>query len=150
LKDNDVLSTDDFVKLTIFYWTAETGIGAALCLTALLGLIVGAGVVGQTVLTNTMEHIAEPATLKAIGASNAELGTLISAQALLDAGVGYTIAALLAILTKPALEQSGVSLALDAPLIGGLLILVLGIGVSAAYLSIRRVRRLDPAMVFRS
>ena len=42
------------------------------------------------------------------------------------------------------------SLALDLPLIGGLLVLVLGISVAAAFLSIRRVRRLDPAVVFRS
>jgi ABC-type antimicrobial peptide transport system permease subunit len=68
----------------------------------------------------------------------------------LDAGAGYGIAVVHAILTKPALERSGVSLALGAPLIGGLLILVLGISVSAAYLSIRRVRRLNPAIVFRS
>lgn len=150
LKDNDVLSTNDFVKLTVFYWTAETGIGAALCLTALLGLIVGAGVIGQTVFANTMEHIAELATLKAIGASNADLDTIIFGQAVLDAGAGYGIAAVLAILSKPALERSGVSLALDLPLIGGLLVLVLGISVAAAFLSIRRVRRLDPAVVFRS
>jgi putative ABC transport system permease protein len=150
LKDNAVLSTNDFVKLTVFYWTAETGIGAALCLTALLGLIVGAGVIGQTVFANTMEHIAELATLKAIGASNVDLDTIIFGQAVLDAGAGYGIAAALAILTKPALEQTGVSLALGMPLIGALLVLILGISVAAAYLSIRRVRQLDPAIVFRS
>jgi putative ABC transport system permease protein len=97
-----------------------------------------------------MEHIAELATLKAIGASNVDLDTIIFGQAVLDAGAGYGIAAALAILTKPALEQTGVSLALGVPLIGALLILILGISVTAAYLSIRRVRRLDPAIVFRS
>jgi putative ABC transport system permease protein len=150
LRDNDILSTNDFVKLTVFYWTAETGIGAALCLTALLGLIVGGGVIGQTIFANTMEHTGELATLKAIGAANADLDTIIFGQAVLDAVAGYSIAAVLAIFSKPVLEQTGVSLALSLPLIGGLLILILAISVSAAFLSVRRVRRLDPAMVFRS
>src|ERR1700674_2954444 len=30
LKDNEILSTSDFVKRTIMYWTAQTGMGAAL------------------------------------------------------------------------------------------------------------------------
>jgi putative ABC transport system permease protein len=150
LKDNDILSTSDFVKRTIMYWTAQTGMGAALCLTAVLGLVVGTGVIGQTIFANTMEHLAELATLKAMGATRSDLYTVIIGQALINVLAGYGVATLMVVLSKPVLERTGVSLALSVPLIGGLLILMLGTSVAAAFFSVRRVRRVDPAIVLRS
>jgi len=150
LKDNEVLTRDEFVKRTIFYWTAQTGMGAALCLTAVLGLIVGAGIIGQTVFANTMEHQGEFATLKAMGATDFELNTVILAQAVINAGAGFGIAVLLALLSKAPMEETGITLAVDWKLVGGLLVLTLAIAIGAAYFSIRRVRRLDPAIIFRS
>jgi len=150
LPDNAVISSHDFVRRTIIYWTAETGMGAAFCLTAFLGLIVGGGVIGQTVFANTMEHLGELATLKAMGATNANLDTLIISQAVIDASVGYAIGVALVFLTQPTLERYGVSLSLRWELLVSLLIFFLTIGVAAAFFSIRRVRRVDPAIVFRS
>jgi putative ABC transport system permease protein len=150
LKDNEILSTSDFVKRTIMYWTAQTGMGAALCLTAVLGLVVGTGVIGQTIFANTMEHLAELATLKAMGATRSDLYTVIIGQALINVLAGYGVATLLVVLSKPVLERTGVSLALSVPLIGGLLVLMLGTSVAAAFFSVRRVRRVDPAIVLRS
>ena len=71
------MTTRAFVDRTILYWTLQTGMGAAFCLTALLGLVVGAGTIGQTVFANTMEHLGEFATLKAMGASPGDLNTII-------------------------------------------------------------------------
>lgn len=65
--------------------------GAAFCLTALLGLVVGAGTIGQTVFANTMEHLDEFATLKAMGATARDLNTIILAQAAIDAGLGFAL-----------------------------------------------------------
>ena len=150
LKDNEILSTSDFVKRTIMYWTAQTGMGAALCLTAVLGLVVGTGVIGQTIFANTMEHLAELATLKAMGATRSDLYTVIIGQALINVLAGYGVATLLVVLSKPVLERTGVSLALSVALIGGLLILMLATSVAAAFFSVRRLRRVDPAIVLRS
>ena len=107
LPENEVLSSDAFVRRTIMYWTAETGMGAAFCLTAILGLIVGGGVIGQTVFANTMEHLGELATLKAMGATNANLDTLIISQAAFDASVGYFIGVALVFLSEPTLSVTG-------------------------------------------
>lgn len=150
LPDNAVLSTADFVERTILYWTLQTGMGAALCLAAALALVVGAGVIGQTVFANTMEHLRELATLKAMGAEPADLSILVLGQALGGSLVGFGIALLLAVLSRPALEQTGVTLALEPALIGGLLLLIMLASAAAALLSVRRVRRLDPASVFRA
>ena len=150
LKDNEVLTTKAFVERTVLYWTVQTGMGAAFCLTALLGLVVGAGIIGQTVFANTMEHLGEFATLKAMGATRRDLNTVILVQAALDAAMGFGVAVPLALLSKSPLEKTGVTLAVDMRLIAFLFAVTLAIALAAAYLSIRRVQRLDPATIFRS
>ena len=150
LPDNEVLTTDDFVRRTVLYWTLQTGMGAALCLTAVLGLLVGAGVVGQTVFANTMEHLGEFATLKAMGAADSDLTTLILGQAAINTLAGFAIALALALASKAPLETTGVTLAVDARLVGALLTLTLAVAAGAAWFSLRKVRRLDPATIFRS
>jgi putative ABC transport system permease protein len=150
LKDNEVLTTWAFVERTVLYWTIQTGMGAAFCLTALLGLVVGAGTIGQTVFANTMEHLGEFATLKAMGASRGDLNTIILAQAGVDAGLGFAIAAPLALLSREPLETMGVTLAISPTLLAGLFGVTLVTALAAAYFSIRRVQKLDPATIFRS
>ncbi len=150
LKDNEILTTEAFVERTILYWTVQTGMGAAFCLTALLGLVVGAGIIGQTVFANTMEHLGEFATLKAMGATGRDLNTLILVQAAIDAAIGFGVAVPLALISKSPLERTGVTLAVDMRLIAFLFAVTLAIALAAAYFSIRRVQRLDPATIFRS
>ncbi len=150
LKENEILTTAAFVDRTVLYWTVQTGMGAAFCLTAILGLIVGAGTIGQTIYANTMEHLGEFATLKAMGASARDLDTIILAQAGIDAGLGFGFAAPLALLSKAPLETMGVTLAIGPLLLAGLFCVTLVSALVAAYVSIRRVQKLDPATVFRS
>ncbi len=150
LKDNEILTTEAFVERTILYWTVQTGMGEAFCLTAVLGLVVGAGIIGQTVFANTMEHLGEFATLKAMGATERDLNTLILVQAAIDAAIGFGVAVPLALLSKSPLERTGVTLAVDMRLIAFLFAVTLAIALAAAYFSIRRVQRLDPATIFRS
>lgn len=150
LGDKEVLTTGAFVERTILYWTVQTGMGAAFCLTALLGLVVGAGTIGQTVFANTMEHLGEFATLKAMGATARELNTIILTQAAIVAGIGFGIATPLALLSKAPLEKTGVTLAVDPQLIAALFCVTLATALAAAYFSVRRVQRLNPATIFRS
>lgn len=150
LPDNDILTTQAFVKRTILYWTVQTGMGAALGLTAALGLVIGAGIIGQTVFASTMEHIGEFATLKAMGASGRELNTVILGQSVIPSAAGVCVAAALALLSRSPLAATGVTLAVDPYLIGFQFVLTLSIAIVAAHVSIRKVRRLDPATVFRS
>jgi len=111
---------------------------------------VGAGTIGQTVFANAMEHLGEIATLKAMGATARDLNTIILAQAAIDASVGFWIAVPLALLSKAPLEKTGVTLAVDLKLIAALFCVTLAVALAAAYFSIRRVQKLDPATVFRS
>jgi putative ABC transport system permease protein len=150
LPNNDVLTTEEFVWRTVGYWTIQTGMGAAFCLTAFLGLVVGAGIIGQTVYANTLEHIGELATLKAMGASSSELNSIILIHSAINIIIGFLIALPLTFACKIPLEKLGVSLALEPKLIGGLFVVIFLTAIGSAYFSIARVRDTDPAIIFRS
>jgi putative ABC transport system permease protein len=149
LKDNDVFTKDDFIHKTVMYWTVQTGMGMGFFLTALLGLIVGGAIVGQTVYANTMEHLREFGTLKALGARNSDIYKVIFAQTGISAVAGYTMGSVLILLAKDGIEKAGVSLYLSAGLFLALFFVILLTCLLSAYFSVRKVRTLDPVMVFR-
>jgi len=149
MRDNDVFTRDDFVYKTVMYWTVQTGMGMGFFLTAILGLIVGGAIVGQTVYANTMEHLREFGTLKALGARNSDIYRVIFAQTGISAVAGYTIGSVLILLVKDGIEKAGVSLYLSAGLFLSLFFIILLTCLLSAYFSVRKVRTLDPVMVFR-
>ncbi len=87
--------TEDFQQLTEDYWVAGSGAGTAIGFSALLGLVVGVVIVGQTLYAVTREHLRELATLKAIGASDREIVGFVAWQAallaLLGGGIGLVL-----------------------------------------------------------
>ena len=149
LKDNDVYTGRDFVLKTARYWTMQTGIGMALFLTALLGLMVGGAVVGQTVYAGTVEHLREFGTLKAMGARNSDLYKVSLFWAGINAVIGFVLGSALVVLLHGAMEQFGVSLYLGPELFAILFVALLGTCFVAAHFSIVQVKTLDPLMVFK-
>ncbi len=149
LPNNDVYTTGGFVRLTVIYWTVQTGMGMALFLTALLGLVVGAGIVGQTVYANTMEHIQEFGTLKAMGATSGDLYRTVYVQAGVSALSGFLLGSILLVAAAPALDSLGVTMYVTPTLFGGVLAALLVICCAAGYFSIRVIQNLDPVIVFR-
>jgi ABC-type antimicrobial peptide transport system permease subunit len=85
-----------------------------------------------------------------MGATARDLNTIILAQAAIDASLGFGIAVPLALLSKAPLEKTGVTLAIDLTLVASLFAITLVTALAAAYFSIRRVQKLDPATIFRS
>jgi putative ABC transport system permease protein len=149
MHDNDVYTRRDFVLKTTRYWTVQTGIGMALFLTALLGLMVGGAVVGQTVYASTVEHLREFGTLKAMGAKNRDLYTVILSQAAISAAIGFVLGSSIVVLLRNGMEQVGVTLYLGPELFAVLFAVLLATCFLAAHFSIVQVKRLDPLMVFR-
>jgi putative ABC transport system permease protein len=131
------------------YWTVQTGLGMALFLTAVLGLMIGGAIVGQTIYAYTMEHLQEFGTLKAIGAKNRDIYTIILTQAGLSGTVGFLAGSALILLANRSLEQLGVTLYLSTELIVMVFVIVLLTCLASALVSVRQVRKLDPVIVFR-
>jgi putative ABC transport system permease protein len=150
MKDNDIISKKDFIKKTVLYWTIQTGIGMGFFLTALLGLIVGGAIVGQTVYANTMEHLREFGTLKALGARNSEIYTVIFSQVGLSAVFGFVAGSLLMLFSRNGIEKTGVSFYLHPMLFVVLFLVVLSTCFLSAFFSVRKIRTLDPVTVFRT
>jgi len=150
MNDNDVHTKNDFIRKTVMYWTVETGIGMAFFLTAILGLLVGAAIVGQTVYANTMEHLREFGTLKALGAKNTDIYQVILFQVGITTVLGYALSSLIVLAIKDGVEKVGVSLYLEPILFLSLFVIVLFTCLASSVFSVRKIRNLDPATVFKS
>ena len=150
LKDNEVMTRNGFIARSIRYWTIQTGLGMAFFLTAILAMIIGGAIVGQTIYASTLAHLREYGTLKAIGARNGEIYQVVFGQAGASAVAGYLIAALTVGLVHGALEQAGVPLYLDTSVFLGLFVVVLAACLASAYFSVGKIRTLDPVTVFKA
>ncbi len=141
---------DGFKQLTYNYFLKNTGIPINFGITIALGFIVGTAIAGQTFYNFTLENLRQFGVLKAMGASNGTLLRMILLQAVLVGSIGYGmgvgIAALFGFLMRHTI------LAFKMP---WQLLLFSGAGISlicimAALISIMKVIRLEPAIVFKS
>lgn len=149
VKDVDVVTTARFSAMTRFYWMFTTGAGVAVLLAAVLGLVVGVVVVAQTIYATTMDHIREYGTLKAMGATNGYLYRVIMQQAIISALAGYSLAMIVSWFVVRGSEKGGAAIVLPWQMAVGMLGLTLVMCTGAALVSINKVTRLDPAMVFK-
>lgn len=149
VRDVDVFTSAEFSRMTRFYWMFTTGAGVAVLLAAFLGLVVGFVVVAQTIYATTMDHLREFGTLKAIGASNRFIYRVILEQASLSAVIGYALGMIVSLLVVQASQHGGASILVPWPLGIGMFFLTILMCTGAAFVSIRKVTRLDPAMVFK-
>jgi putative ABC transport system permease protein len=149
LKDVDVLTNTQFSHMTTFYWMFTTGAGVAVLIAAVLGLVVGFVVVAQTIYATTVDHIREFGTLKAMGAPNSYVYKVIMKQAAISAVIGYALGMVVSVFVVQGSQKGGAAILMPAPMAIGMFFLTLLMCVSAALVSINKVTRLDPAMVFK-
>lgn len=140
----------EMAERTEIYWEKRSGIGFILGLGAVVGVIVGIVVVGQILYASVSDHIKEFGTLKAMGASDWFIYSLIMEQGLWMAVLGYIPGMALCIGVASWTATTQGILILITP---GSAIAVLGITVvmciSSAVFAIQKVTRVDPAIVFK-
>ena len=140
---------DDFKTLTVNYFLKYTGIPINVGIAVVLGFIVGTVIAGQTFYNFTLDSIRQFGALKAMGASNGTLLRMILLQALVVGLVGYGLGVGAASAIGYAARNS--ELAFRMPwqllLVSGAAVAV--IAMLAALLSIWKVMRLEPAIVFK-
>lgn len=146
----DVLTKKDFSRRTRRYWTIQTGMGFGFLMMTLLATVVGVTIVGQTVYAATMEHLREYATLKALGATDRELKTILWTQAAVAAAAGYALGTALTAAFVPMLDRLGLQVSIPDWLYLAVLGLDFAICLGASLVSVRKALSLDPAMVFRT
>jgi putative ABC transport system permease protein len=146
--DSEVLSTDAFRSRSRSFWLFGTGAGAALFFGALLGVIVGTVIVAQTLYSSTKDHLSEFATLRAMGSSNGYIYAVIIHQALLNAVIGFIIAAAIGAVVVQMTAKSALPIVITPWLVAALFALTVAMCVISAIGAIVRVVRIDPATVF--
>jgi putative ABC transport system permease protein len=144
------LKQEDFAWRTVDHYLRRTGILINFGTTVLLGLLVGAAVSGQTFYIFTVENLRQFGTLKAMGATNRDLLRMILLQALVVGLIGYGLGVGLAAVFGE-LSRGHSKLVFYMPWqvllgTGGAVVLV---ALMASLVSIRRVMKTEPAIVFR-
>lgn len=146
----EAATPDEFRWKTIRYVLKYTGIAINFGVTVLLGFIVGAAIAGQTFYTFAIDNLKNFGALKAMGASNATLGRMISAQAVVVAALAYGIGTgIAAIFAKLAGPNGQLPFLPTQQLLGIAGVAVFVIAVIAGLVALRKVRSVEPASVFR-
>lgn len=139
-----------FSRSTILWFFRNTGIPASFGTTILLGFIVGVAIAGQTFYSFILENLRNIGALKAMGASDWLLTRMVLLQSFTVGVIGYGIGIGLTVLFGIAVLQKGMppfSLPYELPLFSFIIIML--ICAFAAILGIRKIRKLEPAIVFR-
>jgi putative ABC transport system permease protein len=139
----------EFMDLTYQYFMNNTGIPINFGISVTLGFIVGAAIAGQTFYNFTLENLRQFGVLKAMGTSNWVLLRMILLQAVVVGSIGYGMGVGLTALFGYSMRNT--ILAFRFP---WQLLIFSGAGISlicffAAIISILKVIRLEPAVVFK-
>lgn len=147
----NALLKSDIRKNTIDYMLYKSGMGVGTVTFAVVGLFVAVVVISLAIYTATMERIPEFGTLKAIGASKKNIHRILIEQVFWSATIGYVLGLILSILAIRALTSvilMPIKVTAMLAIITYLLTLLLSI--LGSFLSIRKVNKIDPAIVFRA
>jgi putative ABC transport system permease protein len=140
----------EFENLTIGYFMKYTGIPINFGIAVLLGFIVGTAIAGQTFYNFTLENLKYFAALKAMGATNVTLLKMVIVQAMLVGGLGYGLGTGLAALFGR-LFGTNTELAFRLPwqILAATGVAIVVISTFASLISLWKVVRLEPAVVFK-
>jgi putative ABC transport system permease protein len=140
----------EFFWLSIWWYIKNTGIPVAFGATVLLGFIVGLAISSQTFYSFVLENLRNLGALKAMGASDGVLARMVMLQTLTVGLIGYGCGVGLATLFGMVVLKKGMPpffLPWQLPAIT--LVAILFICWLAASLGIKKIRSLEPAVVFR-
>ena len=144
------LTQDEFKELTVRYYLRYTGIPINFGVAVVLGFIVGMAIAGQTFFNFTLDNLRHFGTLKAMGAGNGLLLRMILLQAAVVGAIGYGIGVGLASLVGFLSRNSELAFRMPWQLLLVSAGAITFICLFSAVLAIRKVMRLEPAIVFKS
>ena len=147
--DIRVMSRTELMDFEKEYWNTTTPIGFVFTFGVILGTMVGIIIVYQILYSNVSEHLAEYATLKAMGYKHRYLLTVIFQQALILAILGY-IPGFFITLVMYQTAQQATKLPIEMESTRALTVLILTILIcfSSGAIAVRKLQEADPADIF--
>jgi len=144
-----VLTLAELEATEVAYWRRNTSFGLIFGLGVLVGLVVGGIIVYQILYSDVSDHLAEYATLKAIGYDDGFVVGIILQESLILALLAFAPSLLLSLGLYGFLARST---SLMVVMTAGRVVLVfaftLGICGLSGWLATTKLRRLDPAEIF--
>lgn len=151
LPDLKAFTTEEIRQRSVDFILKETGIGINFGITVLLGVVIGLAVSAAIFYQFTSENLRNYAVLKAMGAKKPTLIGMVFLQAswagLIGFGVGVGITSIFSLLSR----KPGTELAVIFPwwiMLGSFVGMILCVSLGAI-LSLQKVLRLEPAVVFK-
>ncbi|MFA7384449.1 MAG: ABC transporter permease [Desulfurivibrionaceae bacterium] len=141
---------EEFKLLTVQYFMKNTGIPINFGMAVLLGFIIGAAVAGQTFYNFTLDNLRQFGVLKAMGTGNATLLRMILLQAAVVGSIGWGLGVGAAALFGYVFRDGVLAFKFPWQLLvisGGAVTLIC---IFAALISILKVIKLEPAIVFKT
>ncbi len=150
LPDTEAYPRSEYAALSIAYWLKRTGLGISFGASTVLGLVVGLVIVAQTLYASVLDRLSEFGTLKAIGATERQIYSIILGQTLLLAFLGSAIGLMCVAAIQSVCSTPRAPIVIPWPLSVGSCLAVTAICLAASLLPYLRVRRIAPAMVLQS
>jgi putative ABC transport system permease protein len=148
--DMAAYTAEEFKYKSLHYFIDNTNILTNFGFVVLVGFIVGAAVTGQIFYNFTLDNLRYFGVFKAMGATDRMLLQMILLQALLVGFIGFGIGAgICGIFAAATRHSNDLTMQLNWQLLGGSGIAVLVIVMVAALFSVRKVIKLEPAVVFK-
>jgi putative ABC transport system permease protein len=147
--DVQVLTKQEFVDFEQSYWQSSTAIGFIFSLGSAMGFIVGIVIVYQILYTDVSDHLAEYATLKAMGYRSYFLISVVLQEALILSVLGYLPGFFLSI-GLYSLIKNATSLPISMSTDRGITVFILTVVmcVVSGAIAMRKVQAADPADIF--
>jgi putative ABC transport system permease protein len=145
------LTRDQFAQAGVNFIVTNTGIPASFGIAIALGVIVAIVITGLTLAMFIAENLKSFGALKAIGVTNWQILAMVLVQALLVGfiGFGLGIGGTAAFLSSSASDPNLEGFDMHWQVIVGAAAIIFVIVTLSALLSVRRVLKMDPAIVFR-
>lgn len=147
--DVNVFSKKEIIRFEKNYWDSSTPIGFIFALGVILGLVVGIIIVYQILYSNVSEHLAEYATLKAIGYKQSYLLTIIFQEALILACLGYIPGFIIAsAMYTVSRNATSLPVSMEMGRAFSVMVLTFLMCFISGAIAVRKLKEADPADIF--
>lgn len=146
----DALPSRQYGEECVNFWMTRTGIGISFGAATILGVLVGLVMVGQTLYAMVLDRLVEFGTLKAIGATEAQVFSVLLIQAVVMAIVGSLIGLQLVTIAQHFFSSPNAPIVVPLWLSLSSCGLVLIICLVSSLIPYLRVRKVDPLVVLQS
>jgi putative ABC transport system permease protein len=143
------LTSSQFAVLTMKYWMLETGVGITVVVTAVLGFLVSAVVISQTLYAITQDHLENHAALLALGFGRLQLSFMVLVQSVLLGTLGTGLGSAIYFYAARMSSRTPIPMETTPEVFSGIVLTSFLFCLLASFLALRTLFRVDPGQVFR-